>query len=58
MDRLLALREADAKAKSAFYAGLTDKHPHGLSGHKFLLPYENDRRCNDGGEYGRESEGV
>lgn len=41
-------RERDAKAKAAFFAGETGRHPHGQSGLWFLLPYEDDRRCFDG----------
>lgn len=37
-------REQDAKGKSSFFAAKTDRHPHGKSGLRFLLPYENDRR--------------
>ena len=38
------IRELDAKGKSAFFAAQTDRHPQGVSGLRFLLPYENDRR--------------
>lgn len=47
------IRAQDARAKSAFFAGEADRHPHGLSARRFLLPYENDRRCFDAGEWGR-----
>lgn len=44
---ILKLREIDAKGKANFFAGKTDKHPQGQSGKRFLLPYENDKRCWD-----------
>lgn len=44
---ILKGREAEAVAKSAFFSGDTDLHPHGLSGKKWLIPYENDRRMFD-----------
>lgn len=34
----LKQREKDAKQLAAFHAGETDRHPHGLSGHRFLTP--------------------
>jgi hypothetical protein len=37
-------RELDARRKIAFYSGETDAHPHGLSGHRWLLPPEDDKR--------------
>jgi hypothetical protein len=42
---LLAARAQDAKAKAAFYAGETDRHPHGAS--CFITAPEDDRRCTD-----------
>lgn len=41
------IRAQDAKAKSAFYAGLTDRHPHGQSGLGYITAPEDDRRCLD-----------
>jgi hypothetical protein len=41
------LRERDAKRAAAFYAGETDIHPRGVSGKRWLIPPENDRRCMD-----------
>lgn len=38
------IREIEAKGKVAFFSGETDRHPHGKSGLRFILPYENDRR--------------
>jgi hypothetical protein len=40
---ILDARARDAKAKSAFYAGSVDRHPHGQSGLRFILPMENSR---------------
>lgn len=45
------IRAQDAKAKSEFYAGLRDIHPHGRSGLGWITAPEEDRRCLDGGEY-------
>ena len=45
--RLLAQREANAKAKIAFLTGASEIHPHGVSGLRYILPYENDKRLWD-----------
>jgi hypothetical protein len=40
-------RAVDAKALAAFYAGQTEKHPHGLSGRRWMLLPENGKSCWD-----------
>jgi len=45
------IRARDAKAKSAWYRGDTDRHPHGLSGWRYILPSELTGRVDDGGEW-------
>ena len=42
---LLAARAQDARAKAAFYAGETDRHPHGAS--RYITAPEDDRHCDD-----------
>lgn len=44
---LSQIRAADAKEKAAYYRGDTDRHPHGVSGKRYLLPPEDDNRCWD-----------
>lgn len=46
-DSISIARSKDAKAKSAFYAGRTDSHPHGMSGRKWVLPPEDSKGCWD-----------
>lgn len=41
------IREGEARSKSAFFAGEADDHPHGLSGLRAILPYENEKGCWD-----------
>lgn len=47
MTELLGIRATDARLKSEFFSGKSDTHPHGLSGMRFILPYENDKGCWD-----------
>lgn len=41
------LRARDAKAKAAFCASETDRHPHGLSGKIWIIPREFCCDCRD-----------
>lgn len=44
---LEALRARDARDKVAFFAGVTDRHPHGESGKRWILPPETGKGCWD-----------
>lgn len=62
---LLDIRAGDAKAKSAFFEGMTDRHPHGLSGQRFVIPHEESKNCwdtaphaSEASEYGNDAGGV
>ena len=39
------IRASDAARKSAFYRGDAERHPHGVSGMKYITAPEDDRRC-------------
>jgi len=41
------MRARDAKAKAAFFEGKSDRHPHGLSGARHLIPREDTKNCWD-----------
>lgn len=49
---ILKERAKLAKAKTDWFHGKTNRHPHGTS-FRFVIPYEWDRRCRDGGEWAR-----
>jgi len=49
---LLSARARDAELWSAWLSG-TGPHPHGVSGHRWLIPYLWNRRMTDGGEWAR-----
>lgn len=47
MMELEKVRAKEAREKREYVDGKSDTHPHGLSGLRFLLPYENGKGCWD-----------
>lgn len=40
-------RQLDARNLSAWYQGMSDAHPHGLSGHSHVIPRHLTQDCRD-----------
>ena len=47
------IRASDAKKLSDYFNGKTDRHPHGLSGKKWIIPYQLSKETRDWGEWAR-----
>ena len=52
---VMRARVSEAKSFRAWYNGESDKHPHGSSGLRFVIPYHFSSRIFDGGEWARQA---